>query len=192
MVLNISAVERETGLSKDVLRMWERRYALSQARPRRQRRAAVHGGRDREAAQHQAPDGCRDAPRQDHRAFAGRTQRDGRCAHRPSPRHDSAGARARHPDDAEVARRHGAAAHARQPVDAPGPAGVRPRDDHAAQPCGRRSVDARRFAGVRGTPLHGAVAGGAAHRDQYLPAPGRAFRACCSRRFRPSSTASGC
>ena len=28
MVLNISAVERETGLSKDVLRMWERRYAF--------------------------------------------------------------------------------------------------------------------------------------------------------------------
>ena len=27
-VLNISAVERETGLSKDVLRMWERRYAF--------------------------------------------------------------------------------------------------------------------------------------------------------------------
>ncbi|HEY2817279.1 MAG TPA: MerR family transcriptional regulator [Casimicrobiaceae bacterium] len=28
LVLNISAVERETGLSKDVLRMWERRYAF--------------------------------------------------------------------------------------------------------------------------------------------------------------------
>src|SRR5207237_2428704 len=28
VVLNISAVERETGLSKDVLRMWERRYAF--------------------------------------------------------------------------------------------------------------------------------------------------------------------
>lgn len=28
MTLNISAVERETGLSKDVLRMWERRYAF--------------------------------------------------------------------------------------------------------------------------------------------------------------------
>src|SRR5512140_2739198 len=28
MMLNISAVERETGLSKDVLRMWERRYAF--------------------------------------------------------------------------------------------------------------------------------------------------------------------
>ncbi|MEP6656293.1 MAG: MerR family transcriptional regulator, partial [Betaproteobacteria bacterium] len=27
-MLNISAVERETGLSKDVLRMWERRYAF--------------------------------------------------------------------------------------------------------------------------------------------------------------------
>src|SRR3954468_17303455 len=26
LLLNISAVERETGLSKDVLRMWERRY----------------------------------------------------------------------------------------------------------------------------------------------------------------------
>ena len=26
MLLNITAVERETGLSKDVLRMWERRY----------------------------------------------------------------------------------------------------------------------------------------------------------------------
>src|SRR5438128_1833996 len=26
--LNISAVERETGLSKDVLRMWERRYGF--------------------------------------------------------------------------------------------------------------------------------------------------------------------
>ena len=25
---NISAVERETGLSKDVLRMWERRYGF--------------------------------------------------------------------------------------------------------------------------------------------------------------------
>ncbi|MDQ6620104.1 MAG: cobalamin B12-binding domain-containing protein [Pseudomonadota bacterium] len=30
MMLNISAVERETGLSKDVLRMWERRYAFPQ------------------------------------------------------------------------------------------------------------------------------------------------------------------
>jgi len=28
LVLNISAVERETGLSKDVLRMWERRYTF--------------------------------------------------------------------------------------------------------------------------------------------------------------------
>lgn len=28
LALNISAVERETGLSKDVLRMWERRYAF--------------------------------------------------------------------------------------------------------------------------------------------------------------------
>ncbi|HEY3181116.1 MAG TPA: MerR family transcriptional regulator [Casimicrobiaceae bacterium] len=28
LVLNISAAERETGLSKDVLRMWERRYAF--------------------------------------------------------------------------------------------------------------------------------------------------------------------
>jgi DNA-binding transcriptional MerR regulator/methylmalonyl-CoA mutase cobalamin-binding subunit len=28
MLLNISAVERETGLSKDVLRMWERRYGF--------------------------------------------------------------------------------------------------------------------------------------------------------------------
>src|SRR3989442_4573801 len=28
LVLNISAVERETGLSKDVLRMWERRYGF--------------------------------------------------------------------------------------------------------------------------------------------------------------------
>lgn len=28
MVLNISAVERDTGLSKDTLRMWERRYAF--------------------------------------------------------------------------------------------------------------------------------------------------------------------
>jgi DNA-binding transcriptional MerR regulator/methylmalonyl-CoA mutase cobalamin-binding subunit len=33
LALNISAVERETGLSKDVLRMWERRYAF----PRPQR-----------------------------------------------------------------------------------------------------------------------------------------------------------
>ena len=30
--LNISAVERETGLSKDVLRMWERRYAFPKPR----------------------------------------------------------------------------------------------------------------------------------------------------------------
>ena len=28
IVLNISGVERETGLSKDVLRMWERRYGF--------------------------------------------------------------------------------------------------------------------------------------------------------------------
>ena len=28
MLLNISAVERETGLSKDVLRIWERRYGF--------------------------------------------------------------------------------------------------------------------------------------------------------------------
>src|ERR1700709_1096065 len=28
LFLNISAVERETGLSKDVLRMWERRYGF--------------------------------------------------------------------------------------------------------------------------------------------------------------------
>jgi DNA-binding transcriptional MerR regulator/methylmalonyl-CoA mutase cobalamin-binding subunit len=30
LVLNISSVERETGLSKDVLRMWERRYGFPQ------------------------------------------------------------------------------------------------------------------------------------------------------------------
>src|SRR5438094_3032723 len=30
VMLNISAVERETGLSKDVLRMWERRYGFPQ------------------------------------------------------------------------------------------------------------------------------------------------------------------
>ena len=28
LALNISAVEREAGLSKDVLRMWERRYGF--------------------------------------------------------------------------------------------------------------------------------------------------------------------
>ena len=28
LLLSISAVERETGLSKDVLRMWERRYGF--------------------------------------------------------------------------------------------------------------------------------------------------------------------
>src|SRR5215207_3403060 len=28
LLLNISAVERETGLSQDVLRMWERRYGF--------------------------------------------------------------------------------------------------------------------------------------------------------------------
>ena len=28
LILPISAVERETGLSKDVLRMWERRYGF--------------------------------------------------------------------------------------------------------------------------------------------------------------------
>jgi DNA-binding transcriptional MerR regulator/methylmalonyl-CoA mutase cobalamin-binding subunit len=32
LFLNISAVERETGLSKDVLRMWERRYAFPKPR----------------------------------------------------------------------------------------------------------------------------------------------------------------
>jgi DNA-binding transcriptional MerR regulator len=32
VLLNISAVERETGLSKDVLRVWERRWLLSKAR----------------------------------------------------------------------------------------------------------------------------------------------------------------
>ena len=32
LMLNISAVERETGLSKDVLRMWERRYAFPKPR----------------------------------------------------------------------------------------------------------------------------------------------------------------
>jgi DNA-binding transcriptional MerR regulator/methylmalonyl-CoA mutase cobalamin-binding subunit len=32
LLLNISAVERETGLSKDVLRMWERRYAFPKPR----------------------------------------------------------------------------------------------------------------------------------------------------------------
>ena len=42
LVLNISAVERETGLSKDVLRMWERRYGFPKPGARRQRRAPVH------------------------------------------------------------------------------------------------------------------------------------------------------
>src|SRR5438105_13825833 len=32
LFLNISAVERETGLSKDVLRMWERRYGFPKPR----------------------------------------------------------------------------------------------------------------------------------------------------------------
>src|SRR5207247_8305826 len=32
LLLNISAVERETGLSKDVLRMWERRYGFPKPR----------------------------------------------------------------------------------------------------------------------------------------------------------------
>src|SRR3954466_2990222 len=32
LALNISAVERETGLSKDVLRMWERRYGFPKPR----------------------------------------------------------------------------------------------------------------------------------------------------------------
>ena len=51
LMLNISAVERETGLSKDVLRMWERRYGFP--KPGRddngERQYTV--GRDREAAQ---------------------------------------------------------------------------------------------------------------------------------------------
>ena len=32
VLLNISAVERETGLSKDVLRIWERRYGFPEPR----------------------------------------------------------------------------------------------------------------------------------------------------------------
>src|SRR3954465_3459546 len=32
LALNISAVEREAGLSKDVLRMWERRYGFPKPR----------------------------------------------------------------------------------------------------------------------------------------------------------------
>ena len=106
-------------------------------------------------------------------AVAARAERDGRRADAAAPRRARAGARARRADDAAEPRRDVAAAHAGQPADAAGPAEVRAGDDHAAQSRGRRRLDARRAAGLRGAPVHGAAAGRAAHGDQRVPAADR-------------------
>ena len=146
---------------------------VSQARPRRQRRAPVHAGRRRQAARDETPDGRRRASGQDREARSDRAERDGRCADADAAGPAGAGAGARRAGDAQVARHDVAAAPARQPDDAAGPAAVRARHDHPAQSRHRRRVDARRTAGVRGAPVHRAAAGGAARRDQRVSAPER-------------------
>ena len=86
LALNISAVERETGLSKDVLRMWERRYGfpdpLRDDNGERQYRARA----GRQAARDQAADGYRHAAGQADAPHARRAQRARRYARRTAPR----------------------------------------------------------------------------------------------------------
>ena len=77
LLLNISAVERETGLSKDVLRMWERRYGFPKPDRDENGERQYTPADDREAARHQAPDGRRHAPRQADAAVARRAERAG-------------------------------------------------------------------------------------------------------------------
>ena len=105
MVLNISAVERETGLSKDVLRMWERRYGFP--KPGRddngERQYTVA-----EIAKLRAIKRLMDVGMRPGKIIALSLEELNAMADaRAAPRRDAtrAGARARHPGDAEVARR---------------------------------------------------------------------------------------
>jgi methanogenic corrinoid protein MtbC1 len=59
ITLSISAVERDTGLSKDTLRVWERRYGFPLPPARRPGRARVLARRRRTAEDHSPSDGCR-------------------------------------------------------------------------------------------------------------------------------------
>ena len=189
---NISAVERDTGFSKDVLAHVGAALRVPQAGPRRQRRAPVQHCRRRQAARNEAADGRWPAPRQDHRAFAARAQRHGGLALAAAPRRPGSRDRARRARHAHVARRRCALGHPGEPADAPGAAALRPRHGHAAQPRRGRRVDARRAAGVRGASVHRAAARRAAGGDQRVPAPDGQLRACSSRRSRPSTMGSAC
>ena len=82
--LNISAVERETGLSKDVLRVWERRYAFPKP-SRDENGERVYTAA--EIAKLRAIKRLMDVglqPRQDHPVLAAGARRAGRGAHRAS------------------------------------------------------------------------------------------------------------
>ena len=140
-LLAIGAVERDTGLSKDILRMWERRYGFPRPERDCQRRARLPLGPGREAATDQAADGARPPPRQDH--FAGYT---GARRSGGAPQPFAAGATgdrdASRPGARPSARRVEMAAHPGAHEGRPRP--VRSRDHRAAQPRRRRRVGARR------------------------------------------------
>ena len=173
MTLNISGVERETGLSKDVLRMWERRYGFP--KPGRddngERQYTVADIGKLRAVKRLMDVGLRPGKIMTLSIDELNAMADARTP----PRRDAhrAGARARRAHDAQEPRRHVAAAHAGQHADAAGAAEVRAGNDHAAQPGRRRRVDAGRTADLRGASVHRAAAGRAAHRDQCVSAPDR-------------------
>ncbi len=173
LALNISAVEREAGSVQGCLADVGAPVRLSQAGARRKRGAPVFGRGGGEAPRDQAADGCRAASRQDHPAHAGRAQHAGRRPDCPPSRANGAGGGERDSRDPCKPRCLGAAEPVRESADAPGPAALRPRNPDVTQPCRRRCLDARGARGVRGTSLHGTIAGGVAHRDQCVSTAAR-------------------
>ena len=178
IILNISAVERETGLSKDVLRMWERRYGFPKPGRDDNGERQYSRLRDREAARDQAPDGRRDAARQDHPATldALNALADARIAPRATRSHPASSATF---SRCCAPMTRPAAEFARESADEAGTAALRAGDDDAAQPRGRRRVDARRAArSSRSTSTPSSCRSRCARRSMRFRAR-RARRACC-------------
>ena len=145
--LNISAVERETGLSKDVLRVWERRYAFP--KPSRD----DNGERVYTAAEItklRAIKRLMDVGLRPGKIILCSQQELNALAEaRITPRGDRARAGASSATIVSMlqdARRARAAAGARQSADAAGPAALRAGYADAAQSRDRRRLDARRTA----------------------------------------------
>ena len=171
--MNISAVERETGLSKDVLRVWERRYGFP--RPARDENAERQYPAD-QIAKLRAIKRLMDTGMRPGKLIEQSLDELNELAEtRVSRRRESPSPTAER-DVFALLRGHNATGLQQALANLLMRQGLQHfvlETVAAAQSHGRRSVDARRVAGLRGASLHRAAAGRAAHRDQRVSAPGR-------------------